>query len=171
VAGRSVDQAREAGIEAYCTLIENAPDSLRGFGVITAIDVVEHVSDPRGFLTEIRARLRPGGVAYLETPNIYSAVYRLGRLLCHWTGARPVSIWERLFPIQHVQYFSQRGFALLVKGSGLELVKLDTRRLPWADVAVSPFLRSGVALLQQLDRLTRQQVLLCAMVRRPPGDA
>src|SRR5215467_5872489 len=42
------------------------------FELITAIEVVEHVESPIGFLRNIRRLLAPGGVAVLTTPNVDS---------------------------------------------------------------------------------------------------
>ena len=40
------------------------------FGLVTAIEVIEHVESPIGFLRNIRCLLASGGVAVLTTPNV-----------------------------------------------------------------------------------------------------
>ncbi len=45
---------------------------LGSFGLITAVEVIEHVESPIGFLRNIRRLLAPGGVAVLTTPNVDS---------------------------------------------------------------------------------------------------
>jgi len=42
------------------------------FGVVTAIEVIEHVESPIGFLRNIARLLAPGGAAVLTTPNVDS---------------------------------------------------------------------------------------------------
>ncbi|HEV2688633.1 MAG TPA: class I SAM-dependent methyltransferase [Bryobacteraceae bacterium] len=166
-ATRSIATAQQQGIEAYRTPIESAPEHLRDFPVITAIDLIEHVTDPAGFLREIRKRLRPDGVVYLETPNIRSMVYRIGRGLSHLAHGRPESLFERLFPPQHVQYFTLESMAALCRRAGFEIITIDTRALPWDDIAASPPVRAAMATLQMLDRSMGTTILICAVLRRP----
>lgn len=169
-ASRAIATAQRQGIEAHLTRLESAPDHLRDFPAITAIDVVEHVTDPAGFLRGIRKRLRPGGVTYLETPNIRSTVYSIGRGLSTLTQGRPKRLIERLFPPQHVQYFTPSSFAALARAAGFEIVSIDTRVLPWDDIAAALPVRAALAALQVLDRLMGAGILICAVLRRPPGD-
>jgi SAM-dependent methyltransferase len=170
-ASRAVAAARQQGIETYLTLIENAPDHLRDFRIITVIDLIEHVTDPTGFLREIRTRLRPGGLVYLETPNIHSAVYRIGHSLGRLIGWRPAGILERLFPPQHAQYFTLASLAGLARTVGFEVVRIDTRVLPWSDIAASLPVRAATSSMQLLDRCTGARILIWAVLRRPAsGD-
>jgi 2-polyprenyl-3-methyl-5-hydroxy-6-metoxy-1,4-benzoquinol methylase len=54
---------------------------LEAFLVITAIEVIEHVESPIGFLRNIGRMLAPGGVAVVTTPNVDSLPARLKFLL------------------------------------------------------------------------------------------
>ena len=167
VARRPIAAAAGSGIEAYHTSIEDAPESLSGFPLITAVDVIEHVPQPAAFLQEVRRRLRPGALLYLETPNIASCIFGLGRLLARITRGRPAALLERLFPPEHIQYFTRRSLAALAGAAGFEIVRLDTRVLPWGDIAASLPIRLGLAALQALDRIAGSGILLCAVLRRP----
>ena len=45
-------------------------EALEGrFDLVTAMEVVEHVADPRAFVVSLAARLAPGGLLILSTPN------------------------------------------------------------------------------------------------------
>ncbi len=39
------------------------------FDLVTSMEVIEHVADPRAFLARLAARLAPGGLMILSTPN------------------------------------------------------------------------------------------------------
>ena len=39
------------------------------FDLVTALEVIEHVADPQGFVDSLVARLAPGGLLILSTPN------------------------------------------------------------------------------------------------------
>lgn len=164
----SVREARVRGMEAYQASIEDAPAQLKNLAVITAIDLIEHVTRPREFLRAVYERLRPGGVIYLETPNNSSIVYLCGRFLCRLTGARPRRGFERLFPRQHAQYLTPAGLRILAVDCGFEAVRLGARVLPLRDVGASLIVRAGVASLQLLDLVMRSDgLLIYALLRKP----
>jgi len=53
----------------------------RRYGLITAIEILEHLDSPRHFLREIHELLQPGGHLLLSTPNIANWTGRLRFLL------------------------------------------------------------------------------------------
>jgi 2-polyprenyl-3-methyl-5-hydroxy-6-metoxy-1,4-benzoquinol methylase len=167
VGRRAVEVARQDGVEAYHTAIEQAPAGLSGFSLITAIDLIEHVPNPGALLGEIYGRLRAGGVAYIETPNIRSVVYRFGRRLSTITGGRPASLIERLFPPQHIQYFTDRSLRELAGRAGFQVVSITTRPLPASDIAASRVALLPIQSLQAADRVLGTEILLCAVLQRP----
>jgi 2-polyprenyl-3-methyl-5-hydroxy-6-metoxy-1,4-benzoquinol methylase len=64
------------------TMDLNQPDfasqlGLHTFGLVTAIEVIEHVESPIGFLRNIGNMLAPGGVGVVTTPNVDSLPARL----------------------------------------------------------------------------------------------
>jgi SAM-dependent methyltransferase len=166
ISRRAVEEAVSRGLEAYCCTVETAPDSIRNVSIVTAIDLIEHTIDPTKFLEQVKQRLRPGGICYLETPNVHSNVYRIGRAVARVTGGRPDWVFERLFPPEHIEYFSASGLRALVKRAGLEMVSVSARALPFASIAASLPVRIAMTAIQATDAISRHQILLCMVARR-----
>jgi 2-polyprenyl-6-hydroxyphenyl methylase/3-demethylubiquinone-9 3-methyltransferase len=48
----------------------SAVEQLNGqFDLVTAMEVIEHVADPKAFLQSLAAQLAPGGLLVISTPN------------------------------------------------------------------------------------------------------
>jgi cyclopropane fatty-acyl-phospholipid synthase-like methyltransferase len=167
VARRAVDEARRRGIDAYHTDLEHAPPDLSNLPLITAIDVIEHVSDPRAFLQALRDRLSPGGLAYVQTPNIRSAIYRLGCMLSRMSAGWSSGVVTRIFPAEHAQYFNRESLRVAAGQAWLEIPYLSTRVLQGKEIAASWPVRLLMIALQILDRLTGREILICAVLQRP----
>jgi SAM-dependent methyltransferase len=132
--------------------------------LVTMIDVIEHVVDPVGLLVDVRSRLRPKGMVYLETPNIESVIYVVGRVISNLTGGRPALLCERLFLPEHVQYFSRRGLEAAAQAAGLRVVALTRRGLSTGDINAFRLMTAGVMALQAADRALRREILHCAIL-------
>ena len=163
IAARAVARARGRGLDVHHTDLEHAA-SLGDFDLITMIDVIEHVPDPVALLRQAGARLRPGGVCYLETPNIRSSVYQIGRAISRTTGGRPAWLCERLFLPEHVQYFSERGLQFAGAAAGMRVRWVGRRPLGVADVNSVVPVRIAVQTLQLADRLLSREILHCAVL-------
>jgi ubiquinone/menaquinone biosynthesis C-methylase UbiE/uncharacterized protein YbaR (Trm112 family) len=65
---------RDAGAKArlVCANAEFLPFATDSFGLLTAIDLIEHVADPKPVLRECRRVAAPNGLVYVSTNNRYS---------------------------------------------------------------------------------------------------
>jgi 2-polyprenyl-3-methyl-5-hydroxy-6-metoxy-1,4-benzoquinol methylase len=156
VAGIEVDaQAaevarRERGLTVHAGPVESAPFPPASFDVVACQHVIEHVTDPRGFLTAVGAYLRPGGRLLIVTPNAQSLGHRLFREDCY-----------SLDPPRHLVLYSLRGFRQLLRQiPSLELVRLRThtrnaRKIfrQWRSVRRSGCFRGAGVKVTAADRL------------------
>jgi SAM-dependent methyltransferase len=170
VSRRAIDEARARGITAFCGLLQDLDPAVGSFDLITAIDVIEHVPDPVALLRAMRARLSARGVVYLETPNIASIVYGVGKVIGLMAGERPRRLRERLFPTEHVQYFTVDGLRIVLERSGFASVEHGARVLSASDLAVSPAMRAGLAALQLADRVRGSGILHWVVARAADVD-
>jgi SAM-dependent methyltransferase len=169
VATRAVEIADRRGVTVSATDLADAPASFEGFALVTALDVIEHVAEPSELLENAASRLAPDGLVYLETPNWQSAVYRLGDRLARIGGSRPRGIFERLFPPEHVQYFTPPGLRALVERTPMQTLHMTSRRLAFSDVAGGSLVRAATRLAQLPDRGEDQAILLCALLGHRSG--
>lgn len=163
VAARAVAIARARGIDALHADLQHA-GGIGRFGLITMIDVIEHVASPVELLRQVSERLERGGVCYLETPNIRSSIYVAGRRVCNATDGRPTWLCERLFLPEHVQYLSPRGLEAAAAAARLRVAVAGRRSLAAADVNAALPIRLGVQSLQMLDRAMGREILHCAVL-------
>jgi 2-polyprenyl-3-methyl-5-hydroxy-6-metoxy-1,4-benzoquinol methylase len=167
VSSRAVQVSQARGLQVFHGTVAEAPHDFSHFRVVTAVDVLEHTTEPYVFLRQVYERTMPGGFLYLQTPNFDSIIYQLGRQVCNLTKGRPRASMERLFPAQHAQYFSRAGLAILAQNSGFDVAHVETRVLPARDIVASSLLRAGLAALQVIDTVRRREILLCTVLRKP----
>lgn len=89
--------ARERlGLAVVTSDLTAAGYAAESFDVVTLWDVLEHVPDPRGTLSEVARVLRPGGLLVLSLPSIESVEARLfGRYWAGWDAPRHLALFPR----------------------------------------------------------------------------
>ncbi len=90
---------------------------LREFDLVTAIEVIEHVENPIGFLRNIGRLLAPNGIAVLTTPNVDSLPARLkflfvGKIRTMDVHGEPTHISPIFFDLLQRQYLPLAGVKL-----------------------------------------------------------
>lgn len=117
------------------------------FDVITCLDVIEHIDDPKIFLQLATSLLADDGLMIVSTPN-YSGV--IAKLL----GAKD----PYMTPPEHITFFSANGMKKIATGCGLQVnlvqnfgslipAEMDRsiqRYIPKSLQILSPLIRSGV---------------------------
>ena len=87
------------------------------FGIVTAIEVIEHLEAPIGFLRNIGQLLAPSGVAILTTPNVDSLPARCkfflsGKIRTMDEASEPTHISPVFFDLLCRQYLPLAGLRL-----------------------------------------------------------
>jgi 2-polyprenyl-3-methyl-5-hydroxy-6-metoxy-1,4-benzoquinol methylase len=90
---------------------------LASFGLVTAIEVIEHVESPINFLRNVGHLLNPGGVAVLTTPNVDSLPARAkfflkGKIRTMDEHSEPTHISPVFFDLLQRQFLPRAGLRL-----------------------------------------------------------
>jgi SAM-dependent methyltransferase len=121
VSRSSVDYIRALDFKVFHGTLEEARFDDETFDVVTAVELLEHVPQPRELIEEIARVLRSGGLFWATTPNCKGASARL-------LGSR----WSMVSPPEHLHLFSAKGLHLILKDAGFRQIKIDT-------LGVNPF--------------------------------
>lgn len=118
---KHVGIALERGIDAKaCDLnAESLPFPDATFDLVFAGEVIEHLIDTDGFLSEISRVLKPGGHAIVTTPNLVSFENRVRILL----GIYPAWVNFNLEGSGHVRAYTPRVLKSQMASHGLRVIK------------------------------------------------
>lgn len=95
---KALKVARARGLEVVQGSLEEIANAGELFDVITMSHVIEHVHDPVNFVKLAYKCLQPGGILYIDTPNIES-----------WGAKRFGKNWRGIETPRHLVLFSQSG--------------------------------------------------------------
>jgi SAM-dependent methyltransferase len=95
----------------------------RQFDCITACEVIEHLDDPRHFLSECRKLLKDGGLIVISTPNIGFFEGRIKFLLKGELWGFGANNYQGQ---RHISPISREQFPLLLEETGFEQLAFHT---------------------------------------------
>jgi 2-polyprenyl-3-methyl-5-hydroxy-6-metoxy-1,4-benzoquinol methylase len=144
----AVNSALKVGLEVRQGGIEAFADATGQFDVITLNHVIEHVHDPIETLKQAFLLLKPGGVVFLETPNIDSCGHLDFKE--HWRGLEiprhlVIFNWSSMlkslndigFSVIDKKYISFSNYSSLARASRAIRNNIDpysTRKKTWRDI-------------------------------------
>lgn len=91
--------------------------------VVTAVETIEHLENPRAFLRELRRITRPGGVIVVTTPNQLSALNLLSLLL----RKQHVHFQDVHYPA-HITALLEVDLLRMARETGLDDARIDYSR-------------------------------------------
>lgn len=99
----------------YLTL--NEIDSPRKFQYIVLQDVLEHLSDPKEIIDQLRRSTLEGSKWFISIPTSSSLDYKL-------LGYR----WTMISPYGHLHFFSLKSISKLLSDAGFKILSINRRR-------------------------------------------
>lgn len=102
-------QATARGLRVHAGVLPH-PDAAGPCDAVTVVDVIEHVPDPVGLMSEVRKVLHPDGVALVVTPDVQSVAARL----MGWKW------WH--YRVAHIGYFDRHTLDRCMQAAGLECI-------------------------------------------------
>jgi SAM-dependent methyltransferase len=114
----------QLGIDVFVGDVEDAPIEEKSIDYVHMSQVIEHLPNPLSALRTVSRLLKPGGIVYIETPNIDSfGRRRYGRDWLHWDSPR------------HLCLFNSKNIARTMDSAGLEtrLIRSSVLTLKWSE--------------------------------------
>jgi SAM-dependent methyltransferase len=116
------------GIETLLCSIEDAPLAHESVSWISAFEVLEHVMEPRSYISRFRELLEPGGLVTFSVPN--------GRSRDEQTSTLPLNT-----PPTHINYFTRQSLNGLMEEHGFERIYDYEKPIAWGEIARPKFVR------------------------------
>ena len=106
----SVRLCRSRGVPALRADGSALPFASGSMEVVRAMNILEHILDPRVFVREIYRVLEPGGLVLIRMPTQYSILYPVANFYDDYTHIRPLS---------------RPGLRRLLNDAGLEILSIQ----------------------------------------------
>jgi SAM-dependent methyltransferase len=108
---------REHSLPVILGSAAHVPVRRGSIAAVVALDVLEHVDDPRAALSEIRGALRPDGLVVVSVPNTEGYGARSKRGTGTWFGDRDITHTALWRPDEWVRAFVDSGFVVERRGT------------------------------------------------------
>ena len=116
------------------------------FDFIHISHVIEHVLDPKAYISEMKRILKPGGYLAIGTPNMSSNLYRFHR----WSKMIKMNVPDVIDGLEHTFIFPKKLLGYLCEEQGLEVYDHFTHNF---GEKFSNLIRYKMPLKKKLNRL------------------
>ena len=144
----AVDYARNRlGVDVRLGLLKEMRFAGEQFDVVTLFQIIEHVADPVGLVTEAARVLKPGGILVVTTPDRHGLFSRV-------LGRR----WFEYYNEEHLTYFNDQSLRRLLADARFTVLSLRTEfgrafTLGYAADRLSNFYYTDASILSGAGRL------------------
>lgn len=111
ISGEATYAREDRGIDVVCATLDESELPERGYDVVSAVHVLEHMPDVRGFVRMLARWVRPGGHLLVESPNFGGRLRR-----------RSGRSWRELRPLEHISHFTPSTLRAVLAAAGVEPV-------------------------------------------------
>lgn len=148
----------------FPTVLEENASFPRAFDVLSTMDVLEHIQDPRTFLQAAREYLAPDGVFLIKVPSNEGLLFHLFSSISNRRHNHALSrMWQVDFNYPHWHYYSSESIRRMLAQHGFSIV--SEQRLPFAFFATAvDRVRSYEAGRENLFMLAAKTVVAYALV-------
>lgn len=112
---KAIQKCTDKGIAMQQGQLDTSNYKLSSFDIVVSFEVLEHISDPNEDIGAISSLLRPGGIAYITTPNFNAASRKI-------TGAD----WDKILYPDHLCYYTKRSISAMFKKHPFHPIKIET---------------------------------------------
>jgi SAM-dependent methyltransferase len=113
---KAATAARQRGVDVTVGTVDLLASESNCFDAITVSHVIEHVHEPKQLLQAVQRLLKPGGIVYIDTPNIQSHGAKLFR-----------QNWRGLETPRHLVLFNPASLKGLLASTGFVNTKVERR--------------------------------------------
>lgn len=117
----NIQMCRQRGLNVRKATVELENDG--EYDLVTAFDVIEHLSEPSKFFKDVSRILKPGGYFLAFTPNIHSLAFQCLR--------ENVSV---LMPYEHLCFYNEKSFRFVADTASIDVVNVDYFGLDVMDI-------------------------------------
>jgi len=96
----------------------------RKFDVVTMFDVIEHVSDLKEFILDVKSLLAPKGIIVVTTPRNNNLIGSISKLLCRsFPGIAGTFLNAQGYSREHIQLFSNKSLSIFLGSNNFKTLK------------------------------------------------
>jgi len=149
--------SKALGTKIYCGQLHQACFADNSFDVVTMWHVLEHVENPKSYLTEVHRVLKPHGLLILAVPNVNDLLMKLAYRIIKRRSLKLFSINNKEVHLYHFSpktlrsYFDKTGFDCLRLSPDYGMVQFPKKLINW--ISVIPFYIAGFTFFNAIETL------------------